>query len=82
MPGLEGSPGINGVSSASGGGIEKFLSVNVGFFEHFYNSKLIITIAGIKYSSKNIYLRYIYIFINKKKDIIFMKIIGFIRKNL
>lgn len=63
-PGLEGSPGINRVSNASGGRTDRLLPANISLFYLIYYSKFVNTVPGIKYSSKNISLRDIYIFIS------------------
>lgn len=60
----------------------RFFTIDVKFFNLFYDNKSNNMKADIKYTKKNIYFRDITMFINKIKDITRVKKVELLRNNL
>ena len=60
----------------------RFITANVDFFDLFYNDKLSDIVLDIKYTNKDIYFRDVTIFINRIKNITYIKDTKLTRVNL
>ena len=64
------------------GGIDRFNSNNVGYFDSFYVNKSVDIVFIIKHIDKNIFFRDIYVFVNRVKNVTRVKNIFILRQNL
>ena len=79
-PGPSGSQGQSHVAGNEGS--ERFNSDNVGYFDPFYESKLLDTAPAIEHTGKSTFFRDIHVFIDRVKDVARAKGDELLRQNL
>ena len=81
-PGPLGEPGPPGESPVSGPQSPRFNPGDIGFFNPFYNNKSADTGLGIEHTSKETFFQDVIVFINRIKDVSYIKGTDLVYSNL